>query len=150
MSFLDNLKNKFMQGKEELAAQVSKFRNADFLNAVVSASVLISAADGDISSEEKQKLLAYIQQSDELKVFSTEEVIACFNKIADKYDFDPNIGKGEALKHVVRIKGKPDQARVLISVAIAIANSDGNFDKDEQNVVLSLCETLGISSAEFI
>lgn len=149
MSFFNNVRDKFTQSKDKLLTEISKYRNTDFMEGIVGAAVLIAAADGNISSEEKQKLLGYIKQSDELKAFSTDDVIAVFKKITDAYEFDVNIGKGEALKRVNRLKGKDEQARLVVHVAIAIANSDGDFDENEKNALRQLCSELGLSPSDF-
>ncbi len=67
--FLDNLKQK----ASELKNEALKFKNKDFLNAAVSGSVLISMADGVVSSEEKQKMMRFIENYEALSVFSSKE-----------------------------------------------------------------------------
>lgn len=150
MSFLNNASNFFRKNKESLLNEISKYRNSTFMEAVVAATVLIAAADGNISAEEKKKLLAYVQMSDELKAFSTEDVINIFNKLASSYEFDASIGKGEALKYINRVKGKDEQARLVVRVAIAIANSDGNFDESEKKALQEICSELELSITDFI
>ena len=56
MGFLDNLKQKLAEGRGRLATEVSRFRNATFLEGVVAGAVIISFADGAATSEEKKKL----------------------------------------------------------------------------------------------
>lgn len=149
MGFFDNLKQTLAEGRGKLLTEVSRFRNGTFLEGVIAAAVLISAADGNISSEEKKKLCDYVSVSEDLKCFSTDEVIAAFRKIADTYDFDPAIGRAEALKKVGKLRGKEDQARLLVRVAVIIAMSDGNFDESEKKVVRELCAELNLPSADF-
>ena len=82
MGFFDNLKQTLAEGRGKLLTEVSRFRNGTFLEGVIAAAVLISAADGNISSEEKKKICDYVSVSEDLKCFSTDEVIAAFRKIA--------------------------------------------------------------------
>lgn len=149
MGFLDSLREKVLMSKDKLLTEISKYRNETFMEGVVAAAVLIAAADGQISSEEKQKLFGYVKQADELKAFSTDDVIAVFKKITDAYEFDAAIGKAEALKRVGRLKGKEEQARLVVHVGIAIANSDGNFDDSEKKAVHDLCVELGVPPSDF-
>lgn len=149
MGFFDDLKNTLFQGRDKLAAEVSKFRNAAFLEAVVASAVIISAADGNISAEEKRKLLGYVQNAEELKAFQTSEVIEIFNKVAGAYDFDADIGRAEALKRVAKLKGKDDQARLVVRVSIVIANSDGVFEDSEKAAVRDVCLELGLPPSDF-
>src|SRR5690554_5219811 len=77
MSFQDFF-NALKQKASELKTEALKFKNRDFLNAAVSGSVLVSMADGIISSEEKQKMMRFIENYEPLSVFSAKELIDAF------------------------------------------------------------------------
>ena len=139
MGFLDTLKEKLQEGRDKLVLEVGRFRNRTFLDGVVAAAVVIAAADGNISSEEKKKLYDYVRISEELKCFSAQEVAASFKAVSDVYDFDPGIGKAEAMKMIGKLRGKDDQARLVVRVAILIAMSDGVFEESEKKAVRELC-----------
>jgi tellurite resistance protein TerB len=132
-----------------LAAAASRFKNRSFMEAVVAACAMVSAADGSISSEEKAKMMGFLQNSAELKHFETAEVIAFFDKVTASFDFDLAIGKAEALKTIGKLRGKEDQARLMIRVACAIGASDGNFDASEKAVIREICRDLGLDPADF-
>lgn len=149
MGFLENLKQKLAEGRGKLATEVSRFRNATFLEGVVAGAVIISFADGAATSEEKKKLCDYIKVSEDLKCFDTDEVVAAFKKIADAFDFDMGIGKAEALKKIGKLRGKDEQARLLVRVAIVIAKSDGNFDDSEKRAVREICAELNVPVEDF-
>jgi len=110
---------------------------------------LVAAADGTISSEEKQKMAGFIRNSDELKHFAMPDVIVYFEKVVGNFDFDAAIGKAEALKLIGRLRGNPEQARVMVRVACAIGASDGNFDQKERAVVREICVELGLNPSDF-
>lgn len=143
------LKDKGLEARGRLTAEVSKFRNRSFMEAVVAACAMVAAADGTVSSEEKQKMAGFIRNSDELKHFSMPEVIAYFEKVIGNFDFDAEIGRAEALKVIGRLRGNEEQARIVVRVACAIGASDGNFDDDERAVVRSICVELGLKPADF-
>ncbi|WP_017445413.1 tellurite resistance TerB family protein [Gayadomonas joobiniege] len=149
MSFFDKVKSTFSQGRESLMKEVSKFKNAEFMEATVSACALIAYADGEVSAAEKQKMMGFIQNSEELQHFDTQKVIDVFNKVISKLEFDMEIGKAEALRTIGKVSNKPEQARLVIRVAIAIANSDGEFDNSEKAMVREICVDLGLNPAEF-
>lgn len=146
---LDWLKTNVTKAREALQTEVGRFKNREFMEAVVAGCALVAAADGDISASEKQKMIKYIENSDELKVFKLEEVIAFFKKITDKFEFDSEIGKAEALKHVGALRTKPEAARIMVRVCIAIGASDGDFDDNEKAVVRSICRELALDPADF-
>jgi tellurite resistance protein TerB len=113
MSFFDTLKQKAGEARAKLATEVGKFKNRDFMEACVAGCALVAAADGSIDASEKQKMMKFIQQSNELKVFDTKDVIAVFNKVNENFEFDNEIGKAEALKVIGKLRSKPDAARLM-------------------------------------
>lgn len=146
---LNWLKTNAQVARDTLAAEMTKFKNADFMEACVAGCALVSAADGEISSAEKMKMTGFIQNSKELKVFDLKKVIESFNGYCDKFAFDQQIGRAEALKAVAKVRNKPDAARMLVRVCIAIGGSDGNFDESERNVCRMICTELGLNPADF-
>ena len=149
MSLFDSFKQKVQEARGQLAAEVGKFRNREFMEACVAGCALVSVADGSINSAEKQKMMKFIQQSDELKIFDTKDVIDFFNKVTSNFDFDFEIGKAEALKVIGKLRTKPDAARLMVRVCCAIGNSDGSFDTKEKQAVREICNDLGISTEGF-
>lgn len=132
-----------------LADGVKRFRNAEFLDAVVAGCAIVAAADGKITAEEKQKMAGYIGRSTELKVFEIGDAIKRFNHFAEHFEFDAVIGKAEALKVIARFKDKPEQARLVVSVCCAIGAADGDFDDQEKSVVRDICAALTLPPSDF-
>ncbi|WP_411840014.1 tellurite resistance TerB family protein [Paracoccus sp. ME4] len=146
---LNWLKDKANVARATLAAEVSNYRNREFMEAVVAACALIANADGNVTSAEKKKMIGYVGSADELKHFKTDQVIGFFQSILGKFEFDASIGKAEALKVIGRIKGKEEQARMVVRVACVIGASDDDFDQAERQVVREICIDLGLNPAEF-
>ena len=146
---LNWLTNKTGEARKAVTAGVSNFRNREFMEAVLAACAMIASADGDVSSAEKQKMMGYVTNADELKHFGQDKVIAYFQSIIGKMEFDPALGRAEALKVIGRIKGKEEQARMVVRVACVIGASDGNFDDKEKAVVRQICVDLGLNPADF-
>lgn len=145
MSFFDQLKSK----ANELKNDVLKFKNKDFLNAAMAGSALIAMADGSISSEEKQKMIKFIEHNDALSVFSTKDVVAAFQDFVGQIEFDKDIGDAAAYKAIAKMKSDNEAARLLIRMIIAIGSSDGNFDADEKKIAGKIARELGLNPAEF-
>jgi tellurite resistance protein TerB len=143
------LRENVTKARANLSAEVSKFQNRAFMEAVVSGCALVAAADGSIDASEKQKMAQFLERSDELKHFDIRQVIEVFNKAAGDFEFDHEIGKANALKTIGKIRGKDDQARLLIRVVCAIGAADGNFDADEKAMVRMIAKDLGLDPAEF-
>lgn len=149
MSFLNKLKSAFSSTREELTNQVSRFKNKKFMEGTVAVCACISMASNGAGSDEKQKMIQYIQNSPELKVFDLQEVIDFFNKLANNFEFDVDIGKGEAFKYIGLLKDQPEAAQLALRVGIAVAKSDGDFDAKEQQMAKEICAALNLDAANF-
>ena len=53
--------------KAKTSAGIKQFANKDFMEAVAAGCAMIASADGNISSDEKQKMVGYINLNDSLK-----------------------------------------------------------------------------------
>ena len=118
--FFNDVKTK----ANELKTQALKFKNKEFLEAAMAGSALIAMADGKISSEEKQKMIKFIENHDALSIFTTSDVIKA-------------------------LKSNAEAGRLLIRMMIAIASSDGDFDLQEQAVAAKIAKELALNPAEF-
>ncbi|MBY0204654.1 tellurite resistance TerB family protein [Paenibacillus polysaccharolyticus] len=146
MSAFKNWLNSTKQGLED---QVKRFKNKDFMDAVVAGCALVAFADGSVDASEKNKMAGYINLSQELKVFDMTTVIERFNHYVNNFEFSPEIGKQEALKAIAKFKSKPEVGRVIVGVCSAIGAADGNFDDQERRVVAEICTVLGLNPGEF-
>jgi tellurite resistance protein TerB len=148
MSF-DNFLNQLKTKANELKTEALKFKNKDFLNAAMAGSALVAMADGSISSEEKQKMIKFIESNDALSIFTTSDVIKAFQDFVGQLEFDKDIGEAKAYQAIGKMKSNTEASRLLIRMIIAIASSDGLFDNDEKKVVIKIAKELGIDPAEF-
>jgi len=143
--FLNDVKTK----ANELKTQVLKFKNKEFLEAAMAGSALIAMADGKISSEEKQKMIKFIETHDALSIFTTSDVIKAFQDFVGQIEFDKDIGEAKAYLALGKMKTNAEAGRLLIRMMIAIASSDGDFDAQEQVVAAKIAKELALNPAEF-
>lgn len=146
---LNWLKTNVTAARENVQTEFARFKNRDMMEAVVAGCALVAAADGKIAAEEKQKMIGFLQNSPEMKVFKLDDVIASFNRHAGALEFDYQIGRIEALKTVGKMRKDPAAARLLVRVCCVIGASDGEFDMTERKVVREICGELGVDAAEF-
>jgi tellurite resistance protein TerB len=149
MGFFDDVKSFANKTRASAEAEISKFKNKDVLDAIVGASVMIAAADGRIDASEKQKLLGILKNSALTKAYSTDQVIAKFTEHADRFEFDADIGRSEALRIISKQKSSVDVAKSIVRAAVMIAGADGNFDDDERKVVSQIIRELGLNEGDF-
>ncbi len=148
MSFQDFVSN-LKQKASELKNEAMKFKNKDFLNAAISGSVLISMADGHVSSEEKQKMVRFIENYEALSVFTTKELIDAFQSAMTQIEFDKDLGEAKAYESIHKMKGNDAASRLIMRLIIAIAAADGNFDESEHRIARRIAMELGLNPADF-
>ncbi len=144
-SFLSQLKTK----ANELKTEALKFKNKDFLNAAMAGSALVAMADGSISSEEKQKMIKFIESNDALSIFTTSDVIKAFQDFVGQLEFDKDIGEAKAYQAIGKMKSNSEASRLLVRMIISIASSDGLFDNDEKKVAVKIAKELMLDPSEF-
>jgi tellurite resistance protein TerB len=148
MSF-DNFLSRLKTKAGELKTEALKYKNKDFLNAAMAGCALISMADGSVSSEEKQKMIKFIESNDALSVFTTSDVIKAFQDYVSQLEFDKDIGEAKAYQSLHKMKSNAEASRLLVRMIIAVAASDGDFDAQEQIVAGKIIRELGMSPSEF-
>ena len=148
MSF-ENFLNQLKTKANELKTEALKFKNKDFLNAAMAGSALIAMADGSISSEEKQKMIKFIESNDALSIFTTSDVIKAFQDFVGQLEFDKDIGEAKAYQAIGKMKSNAEASRLLVRMIIAIASADGLFDNDEKKVAAKIAKELAIDPSEF-
>jgi tellurite resistance protein TerB len=150
MGFLDKLKGFAQSTQNAIGDEISKLRNADALDALVGASVMIAAADGNISGDEKTKLLGFLKNSELTRAYSTDKVIAAFNSHADRFSFDVDIGRSEALRIIGKQRANVEVARAIARLCVLIGKADGEFDQAERQAATQIINELGQNPSEFL
>ncbi|WP_027416118.1 TerD family protein [Aneurinibacillus terranovensis] len=136
--------------KQRAKEMLNRYKGQDLLDSVVAGCAVVAAADGTVSQAEKQKMIDFIQQSEELRVFDINQVISRFNHFTGNFQSDPMLAKAEALRAVGKMKGKPEAARLIVRLCCAIGMADGNFDPQEKQAVSEICRELYLNPAEFL
>lgn len=149
MGFFDNLKTKMGELKAGLENDFKKYKNKNVLTAMMAGCAYVAAADGEIAPAEKQKMANLVRNSSVTSVYDAGEAIKLFNQFAEKFEFDFQVGKSEALLAIAKLKSSPDMARLIIRGCIIIGGADGNFDDHEKAVVREICRELGQNPADF-
>ncbi|WML44115.1 TerD family protein [Neobacillus sp. PS3-40] len=138
------------QQKRRAQELFTRYKSQDVLDAVVAGCALVGMADGRLDPAEREKMLEFVHQSDELRVFETNKVIQKFNYFVGKIEHDQIIGKAEAFKALGKVRTKPEIARLIARYCIAIGYADGHFDQNEKQMVSDICRELGLNPAEFL
>ena len=144
-NLLDQAKSKFSDLKNE----ASKYKSKEFLHAALGGSALVIMADGSIDANEKSKMMRFIQSNDALSIYDTSEVVKVWKDYIDAIELDADIGQARAFDAIGKIKGKEDQAKLVMRMVIAIGAADGDFDPEEKRVASRIAGELGLQASEF-
>jgi stress response protein SCP2/tellurite resistance protein len=138
------------QSKRKAQELFNRYKSQDVLEAVVAACALVSMADGYLDATERQKMIEFVNSSEELRVFDSNKVIQRFNYFVARIEADRMIGRAEAFRALGKIRSKPEIARLVARYCIAIGYADGNFDHNEMQMVSDICRELGLNPGEFL
>ena len=132
----------------ELANELEIEVSDDLLEALAAATALVAFADGVASPDEREELLSVFEDEDRLTEIDLDDLFDAFDDYAEQFTDDRKAGEAEALGAVAVFDDAPDQARLLVRAALAIASTDGVLTPAEEQAVHKLCDTLGIELAE--
>jgi tellurite resistance protein TerB len=149
MSVLDWLKQQASTIQQTLGDEMTRYKNRELMEGVVAGCAVVGYANGDVSSAEKQKMMGFLQASEAMKVYDVSQVLDTFGKYSRQFEFDTAIGQAEALKAIGKLRGKVDEARLLVRVCCAIGASDGNFEESERQAVRTICRELTLDPGDF-
>lgn len=145
------LKSLFDNVVEQSTKFVGKFKNKNFMQACMTASVMVAQADGIIEPSEKKKIFGYAAHNDLLKVFDFEDIKKEFEAFCGKYDFDPDLGKQDCMSSLSKLTKSmdPEQKKCIMMVSCAIGKADGNFDDKEKAIVREIRTALELKPEDF-
>ncbi len=127
-------------------ANINKFKNNNFKEAVISICALVAAADGSIDPTERSKVAQAIQRNEALKVFDASELGRLFTKYAD--EALDEFGQIDLYSRVGKISGNREAAITAARIGVAIANSDGTFAPEEKDVVKKILGALKLTEQD--
>ena len=139
-----------MFGIKKLFTSAKQVKNKDILEAIIAASLIVAAADGEIERKEIEKLEKLLINNDSLSSFKPAEI----RKIVDRYsgilEADFRVGKLRLMKELNDISDNADQCEEVFVNALAIAESGtGKVDDEEAVVLKEIGKALGINLASF-
>ncbi|MFC7304712.1 tellurite resistance TerB family protein [Streptomyces monticola] len=149
MGLLDRFKETATQMQTQLVAKKNDLKSGAFRDASMAMCALVAAADGTIDPSERRKVAQLIATNDVLQNFPADDLQRRFDGNCDKLSADFDFGRVSVLQEVAKAKKKPAEARAVIQIGIVIGGADGDFDKDEQQVVREACYALDLPPHEF-
>lgn len=141
--------------KETLKNATSRLSGkTDLLEGTAAAGILVSAADGEVESEEIAVLIEALCANETLAAaFSDQTIMAVVDKMVKKAS--PNaagkigmVGKIALEREVAEVKAKStsEDCELLLAVLVDVASADGEIEPAEKIVINKIAKTLGFSA----
>ena len=121
-----------------------------FLESCMATCALVAIADGDVSLSERSRVDQVLETIDRLQLFDVHEAIDLFNGYVDAIIEDPDEGRAKALKAVREMRSDAPCAVLLVKIALAISNADGEFLESELVQCYAICAELGLSLEDYM
>lgn len=125
--------------------------NKDFLEAVLAASALVAAADGDIEEAERRKVVSIITNHPTLSKLYQSNVIEATADTMFKRAKEMS-GRQQLARELDDIKSRPNGSQMAEDaylIALDIAHSDGEIEPAEDAVLKKIAARLGIDTSKF-
>lgn len=141
--------------KEKLGNAVNRLSGkTDLLEGIAAGAILVSAADGEIESEEIAVLIEALCANETLaKAFTDTQITGVVDKMVKKAS--PNaagkigmVGKIALEREVAEVKSKSstDDLELMLAVLVDVASSDGEIEPAEKVVVNKIAAKLGFGA----
>lgn len=128
--------------------EMKKMERRDYLEAIVGSSLLVAAADGEIEKEESVKIDQLLRTNKNLAHFGSE-ITDLVNRFTELLQADFRSGKLQIMREIGDIQGDQQEKEDLIVMMLAIAESDGEVEEKERQVMDAVCQKLGMRLSDF-
>lgn len=128
--------------------EMKKMERRDYLEALIGASLLVCAANGDFDKEETDKLDVLLRTNPKLSHFGSE-ITEIMHRYMERLKADFRMGKLDILREIADIQGEQEEKEDLITMMLAIAEAKDGIDQDERNVMDLVCQKLGMRLSDF-
>lgn len=143
------LKKAFGAGAKEIKAEYSE--NKDFLEAVLAASALVAAADGDIEETERRKVISVVSNHATLSKLYASNVIEATAETMFKRAKDAS-GRNQLGRELDDIKTRPNAGQMAEDaylIAVDIAKASGEIEPAEAEVLKKLATRMNVDVSKF-
>jgi tellurite resistance protein TerB len=151
MGFFKNLvsrgTNAVVDAKNAVSDEVSKLNRQDDVAATLAVVALVAGADGEVEPQERAMAVDFVRNGDVFKNFDRTTLADTLESYFKK-STNP-IMRDDLFDVIKAVADEPDTIRKVIRAGIAIAGSDGEFEPQEKEVLLEVCELVKVPASEF-
>lgn len=146
MGFFSSLKDNFTAATSGFARDLGAFQTAAAVEATLAIVALVAGADGEIEPEEIKAGENFVRKGELFKDHDRAKLAAIM--AANYAKATDGLLKGDLFDTIARVKGKPVAASV-VRAGIGLARADGDFEVEEKEVLIEVCQTLGLDPKSF-
>ncbi len=133
----------------KLTKSAKSVAKQNVFEAIVAASVLVAAADGEIEKKESEKLEKMLGNNDSLSSFKKTEIQRLVAKYSATVETDFRMGKLKMMKEIEDISENATDAEEVFVTALAIAEADGEIEPKEFEVLAEIGRRLGLNLKDY-
>lgn len=134
---------------EDFDGEIHRARNEHLMEGIVSGCALVAYADGWVTTEEHDRMLASLRGFAPIAAFGLDDVTVTFDVLTARFAAEQIGGEAAALDAVAKVKGAGQYPSLLVEACCAIAAVDGGFDAEERTAVVRICDVLELDPASF-
>lgn len=140
----------FKSKAREARATMAKLENKDLMEAIVAASVLVAAADGDLEASELDKVDKLLKTNKQLNHFGAE-ITSTLNGFKEQFtEGGFRIIRQNAFRELEDIKHNPRDAETVVNIILTVAEADGEIEDAEMKVLEDIAGRLGVRIKDFL
>lgn len=140
----------FSKKGREVRAAAARLENKDLLEAIISGSILVAAADGDLEPTELDKIDKLLKTNKQLEHFGTE-ITRLLGAAKEQFlDGGIRIIRMNAMREMEDLKHSPKDAETVMNALLTVAESDGEIEAAEEAVLDKIATALGLRLSEFL
>jgi len=133
----------------KLGKSAKSIAKQNVFEAIVAASVLVAAADGEIEKKESEKLERMLSNNDSLSSFKKTEIQRQVARYTGVVETDFRMGRLKMMKEIEDIAENATDAEEVFVTALSIAESDGEIEPKELEVLAEIGRRLGLNLKDY-
>lgn len=133
----------------KLGRSAKSVAKQNIFEAIVAASVLVAAADGEIEKKESEKLERMLSNNDSLSSFKKTDIQRLVAKYTGVVETDFRMGKLKMMKEIEDIAENASDAEEVFVTALSIAEADGKIEPKELEVLSEIGRRLGLNLKDY-
>ena len=133
----------------KLGRSAKSVAKQNVFEAIVAASVLVAAADGEIEKKESEKLEKMLSNNDSLSSFKKTEIQRLVAKYTGVVETDFRMGRLKMMKEIEDIAENANDAEEVFVTALSVVESDGEIEPKELEVLSEIGRRLGLNLKDY-